>query len=103
MSGQTTTTIVTLDRFTRGILCALTALLTIIAIELWVGRPDSVMRAQAQIPDTALQRREIVEETRRSNALLEQILEHLKTKPVQVTIKADERKTVGGPAPRVGK
>lgn len=102
MSEPTTTT-VTLDRFTRGILCALTALLTIIAIELWVGRPDSMPTAQAQIPDTALQRREIVEETRRSNLLLEQILEHLKTKPVQVTIKADERKTVGGPAPRVGK
>lgn len=101
MPEQVTTTM-TLDRFTRGILCALTVLLTIIAIELWVGRPDSVMTAQAQIPDTALQRREIVEETRRTNALLEQILEHLKTKPVQVTIKADERKPSGGPA-RVGK
>jgi hypothetical protein len=101
MSEPTTTT-VTLDRFTRGILCALTALLTIIAVELWAGRPDSVPNAQAQIPDTALQRREIVEETRRSNALLEQILEHLKTKPVQVTIKTDERKPAGGPA-RMGK
>jgi len=101
MSEQVTTTM-TPDRFTRGILCALTVLLTIIAIELWVGRPDSVMTAQAQIPDTALQRREIVEETRRTNALLEQILEHLKTKPVQVTIKADERKQAGDPA-RKGK
>jgi hypothetical protein len=101
MSEPTTTT-VTVDRFTRGILSALTALLTIIAIELWAGRPDGVSTAQAQIPDTALQRREIVEETRRSNALLEQILEHLKTKPVQVTIKADERKQAGGPA-RMGK
>ncbi|GMU32913.1 MAG: hypothetical protein HS101_04030 [Planctomycetia bacterium] len=102
MSEQTTTTI-TLDRFTRGILCALTVLLTIIAIELWVGRPDGVPTARAQIPDTALQRREIVEETRRTNVLLGQILEHLKTKPVQVTIKADERKPATRPGPRVGK
>lgn len=88
-AGATT---VTLDRYTRGLLTALVVLLTIIAIELWAGRPDSVPAAHAQIPDTALQRLEIVQESRRTNVLLEQILDHLKSKTIQVTIKADEGK-----------
>lgn len=83
-------TTVTLDRYTRGLLTALVVLLTIIAVELWAGRPSDLPTARAQIPDTGLQRLEIVQESRRTNALLEQILEHLKSKPIQVTLKADE-------------
>jgi uncharacterized protein YpmS len=73
-----------LDRLTRGVLCLLTALLVVIAVELWVAMPSSAPAAMAQIPDTGLQRQQIVEETRRTNQLLEQILEQLKTGTVKV-------------------
>ncbi len=76
----------TLDRFTRGVLIALTVLLTIIAIELWAARPSTIPAAQAQVPDSGLQRYQMIDEARRTNQLLEQILEHLRAKAVKVTI-----------------
>jgi hypothetical protein len=89
----------TLDRFTRGVLIALIALLTVIAIELWAGRPDMVPAAQAQVPDSGLQRYQILDEARRTNQLLEQILEHLRTKAVKVSIAdTDKAKDGGRPA-----
>lgn len=84
-------TTVTLDRYTRLLLTALVVLLTIIAFELWAGRPSDLPAAHAQIPDTALQRKQILDEGQRTNELLEQILKHLQTKPIQVRIAADER------------
>lgn len=88
------TPIVTLDRYTRLLLTALVVLLTIIAVELWVARPSGLPTAHAQIPDTALQRKQIVDEGKRTNELLEQILNHLKSKPILVRMSADEK---GGP------
>ncbi|RIK66396.1 MAG: hypothetical protein DCC65_09640 [Planctomycetota bacterium] len=84
------TKVVTLDRYTRGILTALTVLLAVIAIELWAGRPSDLPAAQAQIPDTGLQRKIIADEAQRTNQLLEQILEHLQSKPIRVRVVADE-------------
>jgi hypothetical protein len=80
-----------LDRFTRGVLAAITVLLTIIAIELWVGRPDVVSAANAQIPDSGRQRVEMTAELRRTNGLLGGILDHLRTKPVKVLIVAPDK------------
>lgn len=74
----------TLDRWTRCVLLAITVLLTVIAVELWGGRPSMLPAAQAQIPDTAAQRQQILVESKRTNALLGQILEHLRSKPVKV-------------------
>ncbi len=84
-----------LDRFTRGVLAAITVLLTIIAIELWVGRPDVVAAANAQIPDSGRQRVEMTAELRRANGLLGGILDHLRTKPIKVRIVAPDK--VDGP------
>lgn len=97
-------TTVSLDRFTRGILTALTVLLTVIAVELWANRPSDLPVANAQIPDTGYQRQQIVDQIRITNSLLEQVLQHLRSKPIQVTIKAEEGKgkTIAGPA-RSGK
>ena len=91
--------VVTLDRYTRCVLTALAALLTIITIELWVGRPSDLPAARAQIPDTGLQRLQQIEESRKTNRLLEEILEHLKTKPILVTFGADEKKSPEKPPP----
>lgn len=80
------------DRFLRGILVTIAILLAVIAVALWDRRPSMLPTAQAQIPDTAKQRQQVVEESRRTNQLLSQILTHLRTKPVKVQIEAtDER------------
>ena len=85
----------TLDRFTRGVLAALTVLLTVIAVELWAWLPSTAPAAMAQVPDSGAQRNQIIDEAHRTNQLLEQILDHLRTKTVKVknadTDKADER------------
>lgn len=83
---------VSADRLTRTMLGAIAGLLAVIAVALWDGRPSLLPAASAQIPDSGRQRQELVREVRRSNELLAQILEHLRTKPVKVqTLDADER------------
>lgn len=91
----------TLDRFTRCVLLAITALLTMIAVELWADRPSMLASASAQIPDTGRQRLEIIEETRETNRLLAQILEHLRAKPVKVSIQTTDKSS--GPMSGFGK
>ncbi|MBI5765122.1 MAG: hypothetical protein HZA51_16525 [Planctomycetes bacterium] len=71
------------DRFTRTLLVTLTLLLAVIAVELWIGQADR-NTVSAQIPDTGLQRQNIVEEARRTNQLLEQILTQLRTGTMKV-------------------
>ncbi len=87
---------VTLDRLTRGILAALTVLLTVIAVELWAWLPSTTPTAAAQGPDSGAQRTELIAEARRTNLLLEEILDHLRTKTIKVrmgdTDKSDERR-----------
>ena len=89
----------TLDRFTRYILIAITVLLTVIAIELWGPRPSLVQAANAQIPDSGLQRKQMTAELRKTNDLLGRILEHLRTKPIKVEI-VDTDKPGSGRAKR---
>lgn len=72
------------DRFTRCLLVVLTVLLAIIAVELWAGQPSALPAASAQIPDSGLQRNQQLMEIRKTNQLLDQILEHLQTKPIKV-------------------
>lgn len=82
-----------LDRYTRGVMTALVMLLSIIAVELWVALPSAVPSAQAQIPDTGLQRQQIVQETQRTNELLQKILDHLKTGTVKVRLETADKRT----------
>jgi hypothetical protein len=76
---------ISLDRYTGCLLTAIAGLLSIIAVELWVGLSDG-NQAQAQIPDTGMQRKQIVDEARRTNELLEKILNHLQTGSVKVKL-----------------
>ena len=76
----------TLDRWTRYVLVAITALLTVVAVELWAGRPSALPSAHAQVPDTGRQRLRLIEESRRTNELLTEILDHLRTKPIKVKV-----------------
>lgn len=83
--------IVTLDRATRRLLSVIAVLLAVLMVELWAQRPDTVPSAQAQIPDTGLQRQQLVEEQRRTNELLSAVLEHLRTKPIKVRVESSEK------------
>ena len=83
---------VRLDRATRGLICILTGLLAVIVVELWVGLPSSVPSAIAQIPDTALQRENILDEAKKTNRLLEKILDHLKSGTVKVKSESADKR-----------
>ncbi len=82
--------VITLDRFTGFLLTSIAGLLAVIAVELWVGLGEPT-RAVAQIPDTGLQRQLIVEETRKTNALLEKILDHLRSGSVKVKLESADK------------
>ncbi|QDV89126.1 hypothetical protein RAS2_01900 [Phycisphaerae bacterium RAS2] len=82
---------VTLDRATKRLLSVIAVLLAVLIVELWALRPDSTNPAHAQIPDTGLQRQQIVDEQRRTNDLLSATLEHLRTKPIKVRVEASEK------------
>jgi len=81
---------ISLDAFTQRLLIVLTGLLAVIAVELWALRPGPP-RAEAQIPDTALQRKHIVDESRRTNELLEQILDHLRRGTIKVSLEQADK------------
>lgn len=91
MEGQSIIT-VTPDRFTRHMLVVLSVLMAIIAVELWVAAPSGTPAAVAQIPDTGLQRQELIVEARRTNELLERIAQHLETKRIKVSLPTDDTK-----------
>lgn len=80
----------TLDRLTRYLLIAIAMLLAVIAVELWSGRPSMLPAARAQIPDSGSQRFALLEEARRTNDLLSQILDHLRTKPMKVRMEGTD-------------
>jgi hypothetical protein len=82
--------VITVDRFTGFLLTSIVGLLAIIAVELWAGL-GSAPRALAQIPDTGLQRQQLVDEARKTNALLEKILEHLRSGSVKVKLESADK------------
>ena len=93
--------VITLDRFTGFLLTTIAGLLAVVAVELWVGLGESG-RAQAQIPDTGLQRQQILEEARKTNTVLEKILDHLRTGSVKVKMESADKASgkKGGTEPR---
>lgn len=88
-----------LDKWTRRLLCAVAALLAVIAAELWAGLP-AAQPVWAQIPDSGRQRQELLEEARRTNRLLSEIVEHLKSGTLKVDL-ADTDKQQAKAPPRV--
>ncbi|MBK8270844.1 MAG: hypothetical protein IPK83_22060 [Planctomycetes bacterium] len=81
------------DRTTRIFQAAVVVLLGLIAAALWDNRPSLLPQAVAQIPDTAMQRKQLVDEQKATNELLARILRHLETKPIKVqTVGTDETK-----------
>jgi hypothetical protein len=97
-----TPAIVTPDRFTRRVLCLIAAILALIAMELWVAMPGQGPQARAQIPDSGLQRHQLIDDVRKTNELLERVLKHLETQRIKVTTRADEKNEAAGPGGRRG-
>jgi hypothetical protein len=85
-----------LDRYTRTVLTALVVLLSVIAVELWVAMPSGIPNAQAQIPDTAMQRQQIAQESQKTNDLLQKILDHLRTGTVKVRMETADKRSGKG-------
>jgi len=84
----------------RTVLTVIAVLLTVIAVELAFHAPSSTPRAEAQIPDTALQRKYLLDEARETNRHLSAILEHLRTKPVKVELPTTDTRKSGAAGQR---
>lgn len=68
-------------------------LLAVIAVELSVLIGPIQPRAQAQIPDSGEQRMRQLDAQNRANALLDDILQHLRTQPVKVRLVGTDKET----------
>ena len=55
-------------------------------LRIWLGPFPLLERAEAQIPDAGLQRKQIVDESRRTNELLSDIKRILETQTLQVRL-----------------
>lgn len=80
-------------RWLRWSLTAIAALLAVIAVELSALLPPLQPRAMAQIPDSGLQRKQMLEATDRTNLLLDQILQFLRTQTVKVKVVGTDKDT----------
>ncbi len=79
-------------------LAIVAALLALIAIPIWSGTVSILPSAVAQIPDTGLQRKQLIDEQRRTNELLEQILDTLQSRTIKVYVATSDKE--GGASPR---
>ncbi|MFH0983260.1 MAG: hypothetical protein V2A79_17210 [Planctomycetota bacterium] len=57
----------------------------------WLAPGEVLPRAVAQIPDSGLQRRQMLDEIRRTNQLLEQIHHTLQTETIKVTMEGTDK------------
>ena len=80
-------------RWLRWSLSAIAALLVVIAIELSVLIGPLAPRAHAQIPDSGLQRRQLLEAQNDTNAKLDRILQHLRTQTIKVKVVGTDKET----------
>lgn len=88
-------------RWLRRFLACITLLLAVIAVELSVLVGPIQPRAAAQIPDSGLQRQEILAASNRTNQLLGELVQHLKTQVIKVKVVGTDKDTkpASGPQP----
>ncbi len=80
---------------------AITFFVLLTCIRVWVGPMTIVKEAHAQIPDAGLQRKQLLEETRRTNELLTEIRQLLKDHTFNVRMKGADNQA-DAPAKRRG-
>jgi len=66
----------------------------------WLGPGAEIPRAVAQIPDSGLQRKKMVDEIQRTNRLLEQINDTLRTQTIKVRVEGTDKTKDKAAAPR---
>ena len=67
-------------------------LLVLTGVRVWVGPDAWSARAQAQIPNAGTQRADLLSEVSRTNQLLQEVLDTLRTKTIKVEVQdAGER------------
>lgn len=62
------------------------------AWKVWFGVPEILPVARAQIPDSGTQRKVLIEEVRRTNQLLSQLHQTIKTGTLKVRIEGTDNK-----------
>ena len=76
------------------------AFVLLTCLRVWLGPVDLLPRARGQIPDSGLQRRQLLEAVRESNEQLRQILSVLKSGTLNVRlVSTDKKVAAGGLAP----
>ncbi len=60
-------------------------------IRVWVGPEAILEQAQAQIPDSGMQRKQLLEESRQTNRILLEIKQLLKTHTINVRIQGADK------------
>ncbi len=75
------------------------ALVMVTCLRVWLGPVDVLPRAQAQIPDSGLQRKQQLDALRESNRLLTEILSTLQSGTLNVRLDSTDKKGAGGGAP----
>ena len=85
-------------RWLKWSLTAIAVFLGLIVIELSVLIGPMTPAAQAQIPDSGLQRQQLLETQRATNDKLEAILQHLRTQTIKVKVVSTDKETKRTPA-----
>lgn len=86
MAGTTTST-VRVDNFTRFCLGAITVLLVVMALTLWVQTPSAPSaHAAEELFNTSAQRQEIVDTQKETNKRLDELIDLLKSGDVKVQV-----------------
>ena len=79
---------------------ALSAFVLFTCLRVWLGPTPMVESAYAQIPDSGLQRKQTIDEIRRTNALLSEIRNLLKDGTFNVRVAGADKKASASAAPR---
>jgi hypothetical protein len=70
----------------RALRFVLVFVLALTVMKVWMSPAPLIDTAQAQIPDAGTQRRELVDEMRRTNALLQQLSDTIQTQTFKVRV-----------------
>jgi hypothetical protein len=89
-----------MERPARLLRIAAAAFLVLTLLKVWVQPRGLLPEARAQIPDAAAQRNELMEQAKRTNQLLTDILEVLRAQPFKVeSVGTDKTGATPRPAP----
>ncbi len=84
-------------RWLRWLLGGIVALLAVIAIELSVLIGPVLPQAMAQLPDSAAQRKELLEAQLKTQRSIDAVLQHLRTSVVKVKVVGTDKDSEAAP------